>query len=459
MVAGAVPSELSPLSLTEQRMWDGFPRGAVVGPDPDDHTPVRAEVIRSLLLGAVPAQPGHQAALRLHGATVLGRLDLYQAEVTVAIELRDCVFDAVPEFSFAQLRRLDLSGSTLPGLDAFAVTVQGTLDLIRCALTGAVVVFGATIGGDLDFDWARLTADGRPPELFGDRKAAIFGESVQVGRHLYMQGTAVDGAVDLAGMRVNGAVYARTGLRIDGELRLRRAEVGGTVDLTDADLHNAGGVALDGWGLRAAQLTLLPAAVDGAVDLRHARFDVLRDDPGRWPSTLRLDGVAYTALEPVRPARDRLPWLAGDGYQPQPYEQLAAVYRGGGREADARTVLLARERHRRRHLSTAGRVWGLVQDALVGYGYRPGRAGLWLLALVALGTVVFGLRPPPEPAGESGFNPLVYTVDLLIPIVDFGQERTFGVNGPAQWLAYGLTTMGWILFTAIAAAVSRAVNR
>jgi hypothetical protein len=459
MVVGAVPSELAPLSLTERRLWEAFPRGVVVAPAPEDRTPVRAEVIRSLLLGAVQAEPGYRAALRLHGVAVLGRLDLYQAEVAVAIELLDCVFDAVPELSFAHLRALDLSGSRLPGLDAFGVTVQGSLDLVRCTLTGAVVVYGAMIGGDLDFDWARLTAGGRPPELFGDRTAAIFGESVQVGRNLYLQGTIVDGTVDLAGTRVSGAVCARTGVRIDGELRLGRAEVGGTVDLTDADLRNSGGVALDGWGLRAGQLTLLPTAVDGTVDLRHARFDVLRDDPARWPAELRLDGATYTALEPVLAAQDRLPWLAGDGYRPQPYEQLAAVYRGSGREADARTVLLARERRRRRHLSTAGRVWGLLQDALVGYGYRPGRAWLWLLALIALGSVVVSLRPPTQRAGGPAFNPVIYTVDLLIPIVDFGQERAFDVNGPAGWLAYGLTAMGWILFTAVAAAVGRAVNR
>jgi hypothetical protein len=79
--------------------------------------------------------------------------------------------------------------------------------------------------------------------------------------------------------------------------------------------------------------------------------------------------------------------------------------------------------------------------------------------LTALGTTVFSLNPPGGKSGGTAFNPLVYTLDLLIPIVDFGQERALGIAGPAQWLAYALTAIGWILFTAVAAAMTRTFNR
>jgi hypothetical protein len=80
-----VPVELGELSAPEQQLWDAFPYGRVVLPQSGART-VRAAVIRSLLLGARPVEPGHQAALRLHGAEVAGVLDLHQAEVGVAIE-------------------------------------------------------------------------------------------------------------------------------------------------------------------------------------------------------------------------------------------------------------------------------------------------------------------------------------------------------------------------------------
>jgi hypothetical protein len=208
-------------------------------------------------------------------------------------------------------------------------------------------------------------------------------------------------------------------------------------------------------------LSLLPERTDGTVDLRHGRVEVLHDDPNRWPAELRLDGARYTALQPVRTGPERLGWLDRDpdGYRPQPYEQLATVYRQIGHEPDARTVLLVKQRRRRRQLSPAGAAWGLLQDGLVGYGYRPGRAALWLLVLIAVGTTVFSLYPPGATSGGTVFNPPVYTLDLLIPIVDFGQERAFGIGGSAQWLAYALTAMGWILFTAVAAALTRTFNR
>lgn len=455
-----IPPELGALSPAEQQLWDAFPRGTQVVVDDAPRT-VRATVIRSLLLGAREAEPGHRAALHLCGADIVGCLDLHQTEIEPAIDLIGCTFDVVPLLSFARLRGVSFEGSTLPGLDAFAATVLGTLSFVKCTFTGALVVYGLHISGDLDLDWARLAGDRRPEELFGDRTAAVFGDAVEVGRHLYMQGTAATGNVELAGMRVGGTMHGHQGLRVEGELRLRRAEVAGEINLTDAVLLNPGGVALDAWGLRAGQLSLLPERTDGAVDLRHARIDVFRDDPDRWPAQLLLDGATYTALEPVGAGRERLKWLNRDpaGYRPQPYEHLAKLLRQIGHEGDARTVLLVRQRRRRRQLSPAGATWGLLQDGLVGYGYRPTWAALWLLALTALGTTVFSLNPPAGGTDGTDFNPLVYTLDLLIPIVDFGQEHAFGIGGQAQWLAYVLTAMGWILFTAVAGAVTRTLNR
>jgi hypothetical protein len=188
---------------------------------------------------------------------------------------------------------------------------------------------------------------------------------------------------------------------------------------------------------------------------------VLNDDPRTWPDQLRLEGLRYTALEPAGSARTRLRWLARDptGYRPQPYEQLAAHYRQIGHDAEARTVLLAKQRRRRRQVSPPGAVWSGLQDLTVGYGYRPGRAALWLVALTALGTGVFGHHPPGAGRGGVAFNPLTYTLDLLIPITNLGQESAFGIGGNAQWFAYVLIALGWLLFTAVAAALTRTFSR
>ena len=102
-----------------------------------------------------------------------------------------------------------------------------------------------------------------------------------------------------------------------------------------------------------------------------------------------------------------------------------------------------------------------MQDITVGYGYRPTRAALWLAALLALGTVVFAIAPPAPFAGTQvpPFNPLIYTLNLLLPVVAFGQARAYDPRGPEQWLSYVLIAAGWTLATAVAAGIIRVLQR
>jgi hypothetical protein len=53
----------------------------------------------------------------------------------------------------------------------------------------------------------------------------------------------------------------------------------------------------------------------------------------------------------------------------------------------------------------------------------------------------------------------MYTVDLLLPIVDLGQERAFNPEGLHQWFSYLLVAAGWILATTIAAGAARTIGR
>jgi hypothetical protein len=140
---------------------------------------------------------------------------------------------------------------------------------------------------------------------------------------------------------------------------------------------------------------------------------------------------------------------------------LTASYLRIGDERAARLVQLAKQRRHRMTLPWYGRLWGHVQEATVGYGFRPLRAAGWLLSLLAVGSVVYGLRPPRAlKAGEAPeFNPVFYTLDLLVPVISFGQEGAFGPRGWYQWLSYVLVVTGWILATTVVAGVSRSVSR
>jgi len=81
----------------------------------------------------------------------------------------------------------------------------------------------------------------------------------------------------------------------------------------------------------------------------------------------------------------------------------------------------------------------------------------WLAVFLALGTLVFGLHhPPPFPGtAHPAVNPFIYTVDLLVPLVDLGLRPP----GAARWLAYFLVAIGWIFVTTIAAGILRVLRR
>ena len=215
--------------------------------------------------------------------------------------------------------------------------------------------------------------------------------------------------------------------------------------------------------MQAKELSLQVAAVEGEVDLRNATIGRLRDDPATWPDRLHLDGFTYQVLDPLLPAGQRLRWLARDpgGYQPQPFEQLAAYYNSLGQPAQARGVLYARERLQRHGKSLAVRASGILQDITVGYGYRPRRALAWIALLLAIGAVVFSVAPPPplQPDAAPHFNGIVYTLDLMLPVVSLGQKNAFNPAGPEQWLSYFLVAAGWTLATTVAAGIARVLRR
>ncbi|MFC8094334.1 hypothetical protein [Streptomyces sp. NPDC057301] len=394
-------------------------------------------------------------------------------------------------------------------------TAEGAVVLAGATVQGPLLLQGATLHSvgetALDASLARISGD------------LAAGPGFTATGQLMLEETHVDGSVVLAGARLHHphgeTLSARRlhvlgriggeGLVSTGQIVLTDAHVGASVELPNARLTNPSGNTLTAWGLSVggtldccdgflsdghisltnsrihSDLCLEGTTVDGPltlnrvaagslrtdystqlrslVDLRHARIGVLADLPDRWPDVLLLDGLTYDHLKITDPVSERLAWLAREqaGYLPQPYEQLAAAYTRQGLDDAAREVLLAKCRRRQAMQPTAQRWWGLLQDWTVGYGYRPLRAAVWLLFLLIAGTCTFAVHHPPavKPAEAPPFNPLLYTLDLLLPVVGFGQQQAFNPQGWQQWLAAALIAAGWILATTVAAGLTRTLAR
>lgn len=504
-------------------MWRAFPHGELVDLSVASDRKIRAEVISELLLGAQQAAPGKAPALRLTGARITGSLELPYADVTSMIWLSQCeleqgvklegitrrvVFHScrLPGLAARGVRvdgQLSLYGSQIDGTVALlGATINGELNLSQSRLLGrngiaisaarltvggnllatdleadgGIELSGAQVAGNLDFSGAQVRAPGGQ---------AVAAERIAVGDQLNFSDFRSEGQVMLRGGRIDGQVlfsgahlanpgryvlhasaltvgdslYLWHGFAADGEIVLRRARINGGVNV-----ETPGSIIMDASTITADMFLLHvgdPAA--SSISLWQANVRQLRGSPDHWPSRVSLDGLSYETLDPHLPAAQRLEWLRRDGdrYAPQPYEQLSLAYRRLGDDAGARQVQLAKQRLRRGTLKPTAKLWGYLQDWTVGYGYQPTRAVAWLLALLIVGTVVFSVSPPaPLKAGEAPhFNAFIYTLDLLVPIVGFGQRAAWNPAGAEEWLAYLFIAAGWLLATSVAAGITRALSR
>ncbi|MFF1292811.1 MULTISPECIES: oxidoreductase [unclassified Streptomyces] len=485
------------LTSAERQLWDAYPTGRLVDfrtgeaeDDPDnggdwgDERTVRAGVVAALLLGANPARPGGVPALRLAGARIIGGLELGGAEIAHAMRFEGCWFEQGAGLYGATTRTIQIKGSRLPGLDLSMARVEGRLALRYTVVSGAVKLLNARVTGELVLSHAVLShpdgwalyAGGLVMEggLFC-RTATVHGGVRLVGAQLlgglHMERTRLHrpgGVALLADHAVVSSVALSAGFTAEGTVSLRGTQITDQVTF-DAAVLGADGTALDCARMQAGIVVFTPArAPSGMVDLEDARAVALHDREGVWPERVRLQGFTYGSLHEggelqASSVERRVAWVRRHpGYAAQPYEQLASWYRQIGHDDDARRVLLAKQRHRRRTLSLPARLWGHLLEATVGYGYRPWRAGGWLAALILLGTTVFATHTPTatEPGQVPPFTPLVYTLDLLIPIGGLGQRTSwYWEGGAAAWLSYALIAAGWILTTAVLAGITRTLNR
>jgi hypothetical protein len=524
--------DVDSLTKPERALWKAVPRGELVslGNARGSARAIRAEVISALLLGAVSAEPGMIAAVRLEGARVTGSLTLGHSLIEGPVRLLGCEFDSVIDMPGAQTRDFVLDGSRLAGLSAPLAEIGGNLSLIGCVCTDRVVLTGAHVTGAFQMQRSLLDSPGHVA-LLANRLVVdddFLGQEATVNGEIRLAGARVGGVISLDKAVVRGggrrainafnlsvglSLWARSGFTAEGEVALSDASIGQNLDFRGATLSNPGGDALIARGIRVggymsfadgcsahgamrlsrakvgaeiyfagsqfinpgddaircrnadARLLALDQGMttDGIADFRFSRFAIIRDDPACWPRQLRLSGLGYEAIDPELPAARRVEWLLRDidGYLPRNYETLAAVYRAHGDDASARTVLLARERQHRDQLAWYGRAWSWLQEITVGYGYRPLRAGAWLAVFLGLGTLVFGLHHPPALSGvpHPAFNPLIYTLDLLVPLMNFGLRNAYDPQGVQRWLAYLLIAVGWIFVTTIAAGIARVLRR
>jgi len=485
-----------PLAKAEERVVQAAPDGSVadcrdrggdVEPEKADTWPaarnVRADLIRWLFVNSDAREQVDPTGIWIRGARITGALDLSVTNVLFPLGLWDCRLEQDLDLRWAKMPLLSLEGSWTGPIIADGLKLEGGLFLRNgFHAEGEVSLPGATIGSDLDATGGTF----KKPS----------------GNALNPDGTKNETALNADSIKVRGNVFLRDKFVAAGQVWLRGAEINGELAVVDAwlDELNLDSAHIAGpffWRdiHKGADPRFPNKEWKPSLDLTDAKVGALADREASWPEKggLFLDGFVYDRIakglavaEVPTDAAARLRWLhrQPDGYLPQPYEQLIAVLRQMGLDDQVAQVAIAKQQD----LYANGGLdrWGKFQSRLlylvVGYGYEPWRAFLWMAALVLAGTLVFSLArwarvgvmvPSDEEAYQQDektekvplphyypkFNALVYSLDVIFPF-DLGQKSHWRLSEKQSgalvyWIFefYSLVQLfvGWVLLLVAAA--------
>jgi len=361
------------------------------------------------------------------------------------------------------------AGGSENALNADRIEVNSNVFLDdRFKAKGEVRLLGAKIGGNLECSNSSFAASGSGNALNADRievNGSVFlkddfkaeGEvrllGAKIGGGFYCMKASLVGGLSLEGLAVTGNFFFRNNSPAISNVLLFGAHVGNLVD-DEAS-----------WG-------------DG-LDLQNFAYDAIS---GNSPLDARMRLAWLDKQEPTLSGKDG----AGEFFVPHPWLQLKKVLREAGHNEQARQVGIALE-ERRRHCGKVGndemlpvslrgihrgfaKLLHWLFGAFAGYGYRPLKVlywsiGIWLVCaafydfavyrgafapssaiilndpklLAACSPVPPNAPPNPRhnwylcsalPNEYTGFNPLVYSLNVLLPVVDLQQEQAWGPITP-----------------------------
>lgn len=509
--------DFEPLSKVERQLVAHCARGEpfVLGTEPPEKplvaNRIRAGIIRFLLIGGDGRNPIHENGVMVRGAWVQGEMNLNHARCLVRLEAEACRFDRKIVARETRIPALSLTNCSIPSLMADGIRVTGDVELgDKFATAGEVRLLGAEIGGDLNCDGGHFS-----------NKNGI--------------------ALAADGIRVKGSVFLSEKFAATGEVRLLEAEIAGALACVNGSFSNKDAKALNLGGATIQALFLRRGLFVGKVDLTAASVGKLVDDEANYEdATLFLDGFRYDRIIGSTVARKRIEWLKdqaaddlGSEFKPQPWEQLIKVLREMGHPAEAAEIAMEKQTMLRRarkvgrrqtNPKLAGwrmhiaRTWVRLANTvarglhrfygwIAGYGHRPSRIVLWMLAVCSLCSLgyyygrdrgligpsapVFLLHPRlahcgtggdlgkvhwtspdcPVPPEYSTFQPFFYSLDVIIPFVDLHQEADWGpvvTNRRGETLWWGRVLrwamwfeiiFGWLASVMFVAIVGRLVDK
>jgi hypothetical protein len=293
-------------------------------------------------------------------------------------------------------------------VDMALMKVAGNLHLDDATFEQKVYMPGAKVEGDLTAKGATFKdlfmndmTVGQSLILTKALLKQLFLHSVDIGTHLLLDGAILEGQIDA------------TSISIGGEIRL-----------VSSDVHEP---SPPSWGKR------------GGLVLRNAQVDAIQDrgkkngagDQNTWPKKgkLELDGFRYKYLDTEDDIKEDvadwyIAWLERDDtFTPQPYQQLARVFRETGDYEKANYILYAARERERRDTSSWWR-WSTLTllKWTIGYGIGIGYFWVlvWIMAMALIGTCFL----KPSQNDKSWLWCFFASFDWMLPLVELDKQHS-----------------------------------
>lgn len=344
---------------------------------------------------------------------------------------------------------------------------------------GDVNLDGALIAGHLD------CRDGKFTNLDISKskisKSVYLGSGFEATKKVNLSNTDIGGFVDCSNgsfsnlnmeqAKIKDAVFLTDGFQSSKKVNLMNAKIDGSLDLRNGYFRS-----LNMEKMTVGDAFIINSAfeVDGVLNLKNAKVNTLKDEKDSWAKVdnLNLEGFEYNAIHDKGSMGvfERIDWLveqSEENADPQPFEQLAMVYKEEGKNAEAKKVLMAKEENHKRteYFSELDKSRHFIFGVIFDYGQSPWKTLAIAFRIILFGCIIFiiaaerKLMLPTNPENFEDdsdyprFNSLLFSVDAFIPLVDLHQANYWfpgGKNG--QWCRNYLrlhSLVGWLTFALI----------
>lgn len=305
---------------------------------------------------------------------------------------------------------------------------QGKVHLGHTRTELSILLNKAVIDGPLDarFAWMGRNFEAMDAQ-FNDEAEGAYLESMQIGDHLLINRTTFAGPADFSYIQVRGFIGADD-TRFDKAANFSNATAGKHIFINKAVFRDS---------------------VNFTNVVTHGFFA----DSASFPEEGRIDvrGMTYTELDlnHATPEEGYIYLLDQSPYDGRGYKMLEQYYRAWGHPAYADFVYVKykfRETNDGLRFTDWQWWWNWFINFFIVYGKGPELAAFWFFLIVMFGWFMFRKEDKMTAKAEAGrkYRPLLYSLDLFLPLVNFGYADAWSPNPENKLIAFYAVIHRWL---------------